>query len=404
VIVHYGPDGPVQGHRVAITGVGVVAAAGIGRAAFWDGLCAPQPAGDRRVLDFDPAAWMTPKEVHRADRFTQFAVAAAAMALEEAGAPEGSGLEVDPARAGVIMGTGTGGVTTMEDQVVLMQERGLRRVSPVLVPMIMPNAPAAALSMRFGWQGPCECTVTACATGSHSIANAGRLIASGRCDVMLAGATEAPIAQAVLAAFRNMTALSPSGVSRPFDARRDGFVIGEGCGVLLLESWEHAVSRGAPVLAELAGAASTADAHHLTAPSPEGEGAIACIQLALADAGIDAAAVRQVNAHGSSTPLNDAVEAEVITKVFGVPGPPVTSVKGVTGHSFGAAGAIEAVAAVLSIDLGLIPPTDGFSGGDDGMAIDVVHGAPRPWRPGPVVSNSFAFGGHNGCLVISPPR
>jgi 3-oxoacyl-[acyl-carrier-protein] synthase II len=221
---------------------------------------------------------------------------------------------------------------------------------------------------------------------------------------MLAGATEAPIAQAVLAAFRNMTALSPSGMSRPFDERRDGFVIGEGCGVLLLEAWDHALGRGAPVLAELAGGASTADAHHLTAPSPEGEGAIACIQLALADAGIDAGAVRQVNAHGSSTPLNDAVEAEVITKVFGVPGPAVTSIKGVTGHSFGAAGAIEAVASVLSIDLGVIPPTDGFAHLDAGMLIDVVHGAPRRWEPGPVVSNSFAFGGHNGCLVITPPR
>ncbi len=404
MIVHYGPDGPVQGRRVAVTGAGVVAAAGIGRSAFWAGLCAPQPLGDRRVVDFDPSPWMTPKEAHRADRFTQFAVAAASMALAEGGAPDGLGLEVDPARAGVVIGTGTAGVTTMEAQVMVMQERGLRRVSPVLVPMIMPNAPAAALSMRFGWQGPSECTVTACATGSHSIANAARLIASGRCDVMLAGATEAPIAQAVLAGFRNMTALSPTGVSRPFDARRDGFVIGEGCGVLLLESLDHAVGRGARVLAELAGAASTADAHHLTAPSPGGEGAIACIQLALADAGIDAPAVRQVNAHGSSTPLNDAVEAEVITKVFGVPGPPVTSIKGVTGHSFGAAGAIEAVASVLSIDLGLIPPTDGFSQADAGMLIDVVHGAPRPWEPGPVVSNSFAFGGHNGCLVLTPPR
>ena len=403
MIVYHGPDGPVPGHRVAVTGVGVVAAAGIGRSAFWDGLCAPQPPGDR-VVEFDPSVWMTPKEVHRADRFTQFAVAAASMALEEAEAPSGDGLDVDPARAGVIVGTGTAGVTTMEGQVMVMQERGLRRVSPVLVPMIMPNAPAAALSMRFGWQGPCECTVTACATGSHSIANAGRLIASGRCDVMLAGATEAPIAQAVLACFRNMTALSPTGVSRPFDARRDGFVIGEGCGMLLLESWEHATARGARVLAELAGAASTADAHHLTAPLPSGEGAVACIQLALADAGIDASAVRQVNAHGTSTPLNDAVEAEVINKVFGVPGPPVTSVKGVTGHSFGAAGAIEAVASVLSIDCGLIPPTDGFVDADPGLQIDVVHGGPRPWEPGPVVSNSFAFGGHNGCLVITPPR
>jgi len=304
----------------------------------------------------------------------------------------------------VVIGSGTGGITTMEQQVLLAQERGLRRVSPVLVPMIMPNAPAAAVSMRYGWQGPCESTVTACAAGSHSIGNAARLIASGRCDVMLTGGTEAPIAETALAAFRNMTALSPSGYSRPFDPRRDGFVIGEGAGVLLLEEWERAVARGAPILAELAGAANTADAHHMTAPSPGGAGAIACMQLALADARIEPSAVRQVNAHGTSTPLNDATEAEAIAKVFGVPGPPVTSIKGVTGHSFGAAGAVEAVASVLSIDRGLIPPTAGHESADPGMLIDVVHGEPRPWEPGPIVSNSFGFGGHNGCLVIIPAR
>jgi len=404
VIVQYGPGGPVQGRRVAITGIGVVAPAGIGRDAFWEGLCAPQPHGDRRVAGFDPSPWLTPKEAHRADRFTQFAVAASAMALAEAGVADGFDLQVDPDRAGVVIGSGTGGITTMEQQVLLAQERGLRRVSPVLVPMIMPNAPAAAVSMRYGWQGPCECTVTACAAGSHSIGNAARLIASGRCDVMLAGGTEAPIAETALAGFRNMTALSPSGWSRPFDTRRDGFVIGEGAGVLLLEEWERAVARGARIIAELAGAANTADAHHLTAPSPGGAGAIACMQLALADAGIDSAAVRQVNAHGTSTPLNDAAEAEAISKVFGVPGPPVTSIKGVTGHSFGAAGAVEAVASVLSIETGLIPPTAGHEAADPGMLIDVVHGAPRRWAPGPIVSNSFGFGGHNGCLVIVPAR
>ncbi len=404
MIVQYGGEGPVHGRRVAITGVGVVAAPGIGRDAFWDGLCGPPAAGDRRVDDWDPSPWMTPKEVHRADRFTQFAVAAASMALADAGVADDFDLQVDPARAGVVIGTGTGGITTMEAQVLLAQTRGLRRVSPVLVPMIMANAPAAAVSMRYGWQGPCECTVTACAAGSHSIANAARLIASGRCDVMLAGGTEAPIAETALAAFRNMTALSSTGVSRPFDARRDGFVIGEGAGVLLLEEWGRAVARGARILGELAGAANTADAHHLTAPSPGGAGAIACMQLALADAGIDAAAVGQVNAHGTSTPLNDAAEAEAITKVFGIPSPPVTSIKGVTGHCFGAAGAIEAVASVLSIELGLVPPTAGFVSADAGVSIDVVHGRPRPWVVGPVVSNSFGFGGHNGCLVITPAR
>ena len=403
MIVYRGPDGPVTGRRVAITGVGVVAAPGIGRDAFWAGLLRPQVPGVRRVPEFDPVAWMTPKEAHRADRFAQFAVAAAAMAVADAGAGDGYELEVDPDRAGVVIGSGTGGVTTMEAQVLMAQERGLRRVSPVLVPMIMPNAPAAAVSMRFGWQGPCECVVTACATGSHSIANAGRLVASGRCDVMLAGATEAPCAETVVAAFKNMTALSRTGVARPFDARRDGFVMGEGAGVLLLEEWERATARGARILAELAGAADTADAHHLTAPSPGGAGAVACMQLALADAGVDPGDVRHVNAHGTSTPLNDLVEAEAIAKVFGLPGPPVTSIKAVTGHTFGAAGAIEAVASVLSIEHRLLPPTAGCESVDPAVVIDVVAGAPRPWAPGPVVSNSFGFGGHNGCLVITPP-
>jgi 3-oxoacyl-[acyl-carrier-protein] synthase II len=309
MIVYHGPNGPVSGRRVAITGVGVVAAAGIGREAFWDGLCRPQPEGVRRVHDFDPHLWMTPREAHRADRFAQFAIAAAAMALADAGVADGYELQVDPDRAGVVIGSGTGGITTMEAQVHLSLERGLRRVSPVLVPMIMPNAPAAAVSMRYGWQGPCEATTTACAAGSHSIANAARLVASGRCEVMLAGGTEAPILATSLAAFRNMTALSATDVSRPFDIRRDGFVMGEGAGVLLLEEWDRAVARGARIMAEVVGAANTADAHHLTAPSPGGAGAIACIQLSLADAGMEASAVRQINAHGTSTPLNDLAEA-----------------------------------------------------------------------------------------------
>jgi 3-oxoacyl-[acyl-carrier-protein] synthase II len=404
VIVYHGPDGPVTGRRVAITGIGVVAAAGVGREAFWEGLSLPPEPGVRRVPGFDPVTWMTPKEAHRADRFSQFALAAAAMALADAGVADGYELQVDPDRAGVVIGNGTGGISTMEAQVMVAQERGLRRVSPVLIPMIMPNAPAAAVSMRYGWQGPCEAVVTACAAGSHSIANAGRLVASGRCDVMLAGGTEAPCTDMVVAAFKNMTALSKTGISRPFDVRRDGFVLGEGAGVLLLEEWDRAVARGAPILAELAGAANTADAHHLTAPSPGGAGAITCMQLALADAGIDPADVRHINAHGTSTPLNDLAEAEAISKVFGVPGPPVTSIKAVNGHTFGAGGAIEAVASVLSIEKRLLPPTAGFESADPGVLIDVVAGAPRPWEPGPIVSNSFGFGGHNGCLVIIPPR
>jgi 3-oxoacyl-[acyl-carrier-protein] synthase II len=206
-----------------------------------------------------------------------------------------------------------------------------------------------------------------------------------------------------VAGFTNMTAISSSGVSRPFDARRDGFVMAEGGAVLVLEEWEAAEQRGATILAEVLGSASTADAHHITAPSPGGSGAITCIELALADAGIDATDVRHINAHGTSTPLNDAAEAEAIAKVFGTPGPPVTSIKGITGHALGAAGALEGVAVVLSMLNEVIPPTVGYAEPDPELAaIDIVHGEPRPWEPGPTLSNSFGFGGHNGCVIFAP--
>jgi 3-oxoacyl-[acyl-carrier-protein] synthase II len=378
----------------------VVASCGVGAEAFWAGLLAAPPEGERRVPDFEPAAYFAnPKEARRTDRFTQFALAATQEALAAAGEPQ-----VEPLRRGVWIGTGVGGLITVEDQVVVRHERGDRRVSPFLVPMMMANAAAAAVSMRYGWQGPCETTVTACAAGTHSIGNGARLISSGRCDAVLAGSSEAAMTPTGIAGFTNMTALSSSGVSRPFDRDRDGFVMAEGGAVLLLEEWDSAVARGATILAEVLGSASTADAHHITAPAPGGSGAIACMELALADAGIDPGEVCQVNAHGTSTPLNDAAEAEAIAKLFGTDGPPVTSIKGVTGHSLGAAGAIEAVSVVLSISKGLIPPTAGYVTPDPELQpIDVVHGEPRPWEPGPTLSNSFGFGGHNGCLVIAPP-
>ncbi|WP_334144555.1 beta-ketoacyl-[acyl-carrier-protein] synthase family protein [Rhabdothermincola sp.] len=386
--------------RVAVTGVGVVSPCGIGAEAFWDGLLGPAPEGERRVHDFDPARYFdNPKEARRTDRFTQFALAAAAEALEQSGQPEAA-----PLRRGVWVGTGVGGLITVEDQVVVRHEKGARRVSPFLVPMMMANAAAAAISMRYGWQGPCETTVTACAAGTHSIANGARLISSGRCDAVIAGSSEAAMTATGIAGFTNMTALSSSGVSRPFDRDRDGFVMAEGGAVLVLEEWESARRRGATILAEVLGSASTADAHHITAPSPGGSGAIACMQLALEDAGVDPSEVRHVNAHGTSTPLNDAAEAEAIAKLFGSPGPPVTSIKGVTGHSLGAAGALEAVSVVLSMVKELLPPTAGYEHPDPALApIDIVHGEPRPWQPGPTLSNSFGFGGHNGCLVFGPP-
>ncbi|MGH9074241.1 MAG: beta-ketoacyl-[acyl-carrier-protein] synthase family protein [Acidimicrobiales bacterium] len=395
-----GPEGGPQGRRVAVTGIGVVANAGIGPDAFWEGLCHPTVADERErpVADFDGTTYFGPKEIRHVDRSAQFAVAAADMALSDAGA-----VEPDPARAGVVMGTGVGGLGTLETQILVLHERGPRRVSPFLIPMMMANRGAAAISMRLGWRGPCETTVTACAAGTQAIANAARLVSSGRCQVVVGGGAEAAITAIGLAGFTNMTALSPTGISRPFDRDRDGFVLGEGAGALVLEDWDRAEARGARIYAEVAGAASTADAHDIVAPSPGGAGAAACMELALADAGLTPSDVAHINAHGTSTPLNDAAEAEAITKVFGAPGPPVTSIKGVTGHSLGAAGAVEAVAAVLSIVRRQIPPTAGLFDLDPDIHLDVVAGAPREWTPGPVLSNSFGFGGHNGTLVITPP-
>ena len=389
----------MPGRRVAVTGLGVVAPCGIGIEAFWEGLCGPAPEGERRVTDFDPTPHFdNPKEARRADRCTQFAIAASDMALAQAG-----DLVADPLRRGVLIGTGIGGIETLETQIKVMLEKGERRVSPFLVPMMMPNAAPAAVSTRHGFQGPAENTCTACAAGTHAIANAARMITHGRCDVVLAGGSEAPFVRAAIAGFTNMTALSSSGVSRPFDAERDGFVMGEGSGVLVLEEWEMAERRGARILAEVLGGASTADAHHITAPSPGGVGAIACMELALEEAGISPEAITHINAHGTSTPLNDMAEAEAVNKLFGSSGPLMTSTKGITGHALGAAGALEAVAVVLAMQKGLVPPTAGFSTPDPEMPqVNLVVGEPAPWSPGPSLSNSFGFGGHNGSLVLGP--
>jgi len=397
MLLGVGPDGPVRGRRVAITGVGVLSSVGSGLDAFWAGLHGPPPVGERRVFDFDPEQWFSSKDARNMDRFAQFSVAVADLALADAGE-----LDADPGRSGVIMGTGVGGLQTLETQILVYGEKGARRVSPRLVPMMMSNAGAAAVSMRIGWHGPSETVITACAAGAHSIAHAARLVASGRCDVAIGGAAEAGMTNVGIAAFANMTALSTTGHSRPFDARRDGFVMTEGAGALVLEDWDRATARGARIYGELAGAASTADAHHITAPAPGGSGAAACMQLAMDDAGVDARDVAHINAHGTSTPLNDQAESDAIGKVFGSDSPPVTSVKGATGHGLGASGAIEAVAAVLSIAHASIPPTVGFEVPDPEIHLDVVTGTGRAWVPGPILSNSFGFGGHNGCLVISP--
>jgi 3-oxoacyl-[acyl-carrier-protein] synthase II len=254
--------------------------------------------------------------------------------------------------------------------------------------------------MRFGFKGPNETICTACAAGTHAIGYAARLIAWGLADAVVAGGTEYAGTATSLASFGNMTALSSSGTSRPFDADRDGFVMGEGAAVLVLEEWDSAVGRGANIIGEILGAASNADAHHITAPAPGGTGAIRCMELALADAELEPAHIGQINAHGTSTPLNDAAEGAAISSVFGANAVPVVSTKGVTGHALGAAGALEAAAVLLSMQHSLIPPTANTVNIDSEMAVDVVTGSPRPWEPGPTMSNNFGFGGHNGSIII----
>ncbi|MEY3030300.1 MAG: 3-oxoacyl-[acyl-carrier-protein] synthase [Actinomycetota bacterium] len=389
------------GRRVAVTGLGVVAPCGIGREAFWQGLLGPGLVDAGRLTtieDWDPSPWYdSPKDARRADRSEQYAIAAATEALEQSGRPA-----ADPSRIGTIFGTGVGGIHTLEEQIVVRLDKGERRVSPFLVPMMMANAPGANVSMRFDLRGPNETLCTACAAGTHALGYAARLIAWGLADAVVAGGTEYAGTPTSLASFGNMTALSSTGTSRPFDAARDGFVMGEGAAVLVLEEWESAVGRGARIIGEILGAASNADAHHITAPSPGGVGAINCMRLALADAGLDPAEIKQVNAHGTSTPLNDAAEAAAVSEVFGPGAVPIVSTKGVTGHALGAAGALEAAAVLLSMEHRLIPPTANTVDVDPEMTVDVVTGEARPWDPGPTMSNNFGFGGHNGSIIIGP--
>ena len=267
----------------------------------------------------------------------------------------------------------------------------------------MSNASGAAISMRYGHQGPAETICTACAAATHALGYAARLVAWGLCDAVVSGGAESAATITAVAGFANMTALSTTKVSKPFDATRDGFIFGEGAAVFVLERLDLALARNAQIFGEVLGAGSNADAHHITAPSPGGVGAIACMKLALADAGLSPSDIKQVNAHGTSTPLNDAAEASAVAEVFGTNKPPMTSIKGVTGHPLGAAGALEAAAVLLSFEHKLIPPTANTTVVDPQMInVDVVTGAPRPWQPGPTLSNNFGFGGHNGSIIIAP--
>ncbi len=389
------------GHRVAITGYGVVAPCGIGKQNFWKGLLGPGTSGSVtvEVSEWDPAPYFAgPKEARRADRCEQYALAAAKEALEQSGS-----LPYDPTRIGTIFGTGIGGLRTLEEQVVVRVEKGERRVSPFLVPMMMSNASGAAISMRYGFQGPAETICTACAAATHALGYAARLIAWGRCDAVVSGGAESAATVTAVAGFANMTALSTTKVSKPFDATRDGFVFGEGSAVFVLERLDLAVARGAKIYGEVLGAGSNADAHHITAPSPGGVGAIACMKLALDDAGLTPDQIKQVNAHGTSTPLNDSAEAQAVANIFGASKPPMTSIKGVTGHPLGAAGALEAAAVLLSFEHKLIPPTANTTVVDPEMKdVDIVIGSARPWEPGPTISNNFGFGGHNGSIILAP--
>ena len=388
------PTGPLDGRRVAVTGIGALSCAGVGVDALWSALLRPEAPDSMAIAPFDASHLGGPKELRRLDPFTLYALMAADEAWRQ------SGLEGPLLDGGSVVTTGIGGLQTVRDLIGVLTSRGRDRVSPFMVPMMMPNAATAAVSMRFGLGGPAETVTTACAAGTHAVGNGARLVATGRCPVVLAGGAEAVIVEIAEAGFRNMTALSTRGVSRPFDVERDGFVMGEGAGVLVLEEWEHALARGATILAEVVGAASTADAFHLTAPDPEGRGAIRSMTLALEDAGLTPADVSHINAHGTSTPLNDLAESVAVRAVFGETAPPVTSIKGHLGHSLAAAGALEAVASVLTLRHQVIPPTAGTTTIDPAVGLDVVVGAPRAASVEVVLSNSFGFGGHNGSVIL----
>ena len=333
---------------------------------------------------------------------TQLGFAAAADAIEDAGE-----LGSDPERCAVIAATGNGGLDTLQENAKIYFERGPSRVNPFFVPMMMPNATAGVISMRYGYTGPAMCIATACAAGTNAIGEGVRLIRDGTADVVVAGGTEYPLSTITVAAFARMGALStrndaPQLASRPFDAARDGFVIAEGAAFVVLEPLERALARGARVYGEVAGYGRNADAYHITAPAPGGEGATRCMQLALDDAGLGPADIGHINAHGTSTELNDASEAEAIHKVFGDGSPPVTGSKGVTGHMIAGAGAAEAVVALCSIRDGVVPPTANVEQLGEDIDLDVVTGSPRPLGPAPVLSNSFGFGGHNATLILGP--
>jgi 3-oxoacyl-[acyl-carrier-protein] synthase II len=387
--------------NIVVTGRGIVSSVATGADNFFDALLGLRGGvtdeGVAPCAEFDPETVMTPKEARRTDRFTQLAVGAADEAVAEAGLMG----DVEPSRVGVIVGTGVGGLTTLQKECQVWLEEGDRAVSPLFVPMMMPNAAAGQVAMRLGAHGPGFSVASACATGAHAIGEAKRMIERGEVDVVVAGGTEAALVGLCLAAFRRMGALSREGISRPFDVNRDGFVMGEGAAVLVLEREEHAKARGAKVLGRVTGYGASNDAFHITQPEENGRGAIEAMTAALRDADLSPADVGYVNAHGTSTPFNDRIEAKAIRQVLGEDGPPISSCKGAVGHTLGAAGAIEALACVEALRRGALPPTLGLEEVDPECEADHVAGAPREAPDLKVaLSNSFGFGGQNATLVL----
>jgi 3-oxoacyl-[acyl-carrier-protein] synthase II len=392
---------------VVITGVGAVTPLGVGARALIErwaaGECGIED-GAGRCSDFDPIAFMERKAARRAARFTQLGLAAASEALAQAGWDDGP--PVAPERAGCVIGTGIGGLQTIEDQHDVLAAKGAGAVSPLGIPMLMPNAAAGQVAMANALKGECYGTVSACAAGAHAVGAGFRMVAQGDAEACVVGGTESAISPLSTAAFGAMAATSPTGVSRPFDARRDGFVMGEGAGVLVLEEESAAAARGAQVLARVRGYGATSDAFHLTAPEPSGEGAARAIGAALADAGLAAADVGYVNAHGTSTPLNDRSETAALKAALGERAAevPVSSTKSAIGHLLGAAGAVEAVATVLALGERIAPPTVGWAEQEEGLDLDYVPGVARDLpsnghRP-VAISNSFGFGGHNAVICL----
>ncbi len=405
--------------RVVITGVGVVSPVGNDAQTFWNSLLEGKSGIDRvaafdasdyptqiagEVKNFDPEQYMDKKDIRRTDRFVQFGLAAAKMAVEDAK------LEITPEnaeRVGVYIGSGIGGLTTWEEQHSVLLEKGRRRVSPFFIPMLIANMASGAVSIQYGAKGPTSSAITACATGTNAIGDALRLIQFDHADVMIAGGAEATVRPMGFAGFCSAKAMStrndePQKASRPFDQDRDGFVMGEGAGVLILEELEHAKKRGANIIAEVIGYGMSADAHHITSPSPGGEGAARCMASALKDAGVDPTEVQYINAHGTSTDQGDIAETQAIKSVFGEHAYKlaVSSTKSMTGHLLGATGGVEAIATAYALRDQILPPTINLENPDPECDLDYVPNHARKATVNVAVSNTFGFGGHNASIVL----